>query len=257
MRGRTLCWFSCGAASAVATKLVLTEAVEDVRIVYCETGAEHPDNERFLADCERWFGQPVERIRNPNYADPFDVWLGERYMSGPNGAPCTRELKFVPRLDYQLPSDMHVWGYTADKSDVKRANRMIEVYPELRQRNPLIERKLNKANTLALIQSAGIELPAMYGLGFHNNNCIGCVKSTSPAYWALIRKHFPREFYRIAGLARELGVKLVIVGQTKIEGKRTNIRAFIDEIPRDQPTNDPIAPACDFLCHFAEQDMAA
>lgn len=257
---RIICWFSCGAASAVATKLILTEKAErfDVRIVYCETGSEHPDNERFIADCERWFGQSILRIRNPRYEDTFDVWLKERYMSGHNGAPCTRELKFIPRLDFQLPSDTHVWGYTADKSDVKRAERMAEVYPDMAQRNPLIERELTKANVLALLQGAGIEIPVMYKLGFHNNNCIGCVKSTSPAYWALVRKCFPREFYRIAGLSRELGVKLVIVGREKDnDGKVHNIRAFIDEIPRDQPTKDPISPACDFLCQFAEKDIAA
>lgn len=128
----------------------------------------------------------------------------------------------------------------------------------MKQRNPLIEHKLTKANVLAMVQSAGIDLPAMYQLGFHNNNCIGCVKATSPAYWALVRKCFPSEFYRIAGLARELGARLAIVGQTKDEnGKRKNIRAFIDEIPRDQSVKDPIAPHCDFLCHFAEQEIAA
>jgi hypothetical protein len=44
--GRTLAWFSCGVASAVATMLASTSEP-----VYCETGSEHPDNERFLADC--------------------------------------------------------------------------------------------------------------------------------------------------------------------------------------------------------------
>lgn len=258
MTGRRIKWFSCGAASAVATKLDLLaypDAPGDV--VYIEVGAEHPDNERFLADCERWFGRPITRIRSEEYADPFDVWLDRRYMSGPNGAPCTGALKFAPRLDYQLPSDTHIWGYTADTLDKKRADRMLVIYAELKQHSPLIERNLTKANVLALVESAGIELPAMYKLGFHNNNCIGCVKSTSPAYWALIRQHFPREFYRIAGLSRELGARLVIVGREKVEGKVRNVRAFIDEIPRDQPTNDPIAPACDFLCHFASEDMAA
>ncbi|WP_428968240.1 hypothetical protein ACQR50_10310 [Sphingomonas sp. Xoc002] len=254
---RRIRWFSCGAASAVATMLDIREHGADAGpVVYIEVGAEHPDNERFLADCERWFGMPITRIRSDEYEDPFAVWLDRRYMSGPGGAPCTGALKFAPRLDFQLPSDTHIWGYTADER--KRADRMREVYPELKQATPLIDRELRKANVLALVEAAGIELPEMYKLGFHNNNCIGCVKSTSPAYWALVRKHFPREFYRIAGLSRELGCRLVIVRREKDEnGKTRNIRGFIDEIPRDQPTNDPIAPACDFLCHFAEQDMAA
>ena len=55
---RIIGWFSCGAASAVAVKL--TRALP----VYCDTGAEHPDNIRFLADCERWFGLKVERLKS-------------------------------------------------------------------------------------------------------------------------------------------------------------------------------------------------
>lgn len=254
---RILCWFSCGAASAVATKLVLSEwASLPVEILYCETGSEHPDNERFLGECEEWFGQPIRRLKNPDYKDTFDVWMKERFMAGRKGAPCTRELKFIPRLNYQIPSDLHIWGYTYDKEDQKRARRMLETYPDLQQRSPLIERMLTKANVLAMLQGVGIEPPIMYGLGFHNNNCIGCVKSSSPAYWALVRKHFPREFYRIAGLARELGARLVIVGREKLpNGKIRNIRAFIDEIPLDQSTKDPISPHCDFLCQYAEQEI--
>ena len=51
---RTVSWFSCGAASAVATKL----SKPDV-IVYCEVIEEHPDNKRFLKDCEEWFNQEI------------------------------------------------------------------------------------------------------------------------------------------------------------------------------------------------------
>jgi len=32
-------------------------------------------------------------------------------------------------------------------------------------------------------------------------------------------------------------------------------RAFIDEIPADHPTTNPIQPSCDFLCHIAESDL--
>lgn len=249
---RTLCWFSCGAASAVATKLTLADQ-HDAIPVYCETGAEHPDNERFLVDCEAWFGKPVTRIKSTEYADTWEVWEKRRYLSGINGAPCTRELKFVPRLNFQLPSDTHVFGYTADNLDIARAERMLATYPDMKQRHPLIERELTKANVLALIEGAGIKLPVLYALGFQNNNCIPCVKATSPAYWALVRLRFPAQFARMAALSRELGVRLVILRREA--GK--NVRGFIDEIPADQATTNPIAPACDFLCQFAEEDLAA
>lgn len=256
MSGRVICWFSCGAASAVATKLALGDT-ENVTIAYCETGAEHPDNERFMADCEAWFGQSIVRVRSEKYADTWAVWEARKYLSGVGGAPCTDALKVAPRLDFQLPTDTHVFGYTADKLDKKRATRMLETYPLMKQRHPLIERGLTKANVLAMIEGAGIALPPMYALGFHNNNCIPCVKATSPAYWALVRKHFPLQFERMSKLSRELGARLVILGREKVGGKARNIRGFLDEIPLDQATTNPIAPACDFLCHYAEQDLAA
>ena len=51
---RVVSWYSCGAASAIATKLTLKDAPA-AEVVYCETGGEHSDNERFLIDCEIWF----------------------------------------------------------------------------------------------------------------------------------------------------------------------------------------------------------
>ena len=231
---RIVAWFSCGAASAVAAKMT-PQAVP----VYCETGAEHPDNERFLRDCEKWLGREVVRLRSKKFKDTWDVWERERYLAGVNGAPCTRALKFRPRLEWQRPDDIHVVGYTADKPDVRRAETLRTNYPEMTIRTPLIEDGIDKAACLSIVARAGIALPPMYALGFHNNNCIPCVKSQSPAYWALVRKAFPVEFARMVELSRRLNVRLC-----KIKGERR----FIDEIPADQPTTDPISPSCDFLC---------
>ena len=240
---RTLSWFSCGAASAVATKL-FPQAIP----VYCETGAEHPDNARFLSDCEAWFGRPVTRLRSDQYADTWDVWEKRKYLAGISGAPCTVELKVAPRLAFQRSTDIHVFGYTADGPDVARANRLRANYPELRIETPLIDRGLTKAACLDMIARAGIKVPPLYALGFQNNNCLPCVKATSPAYWAMVRQHFPDQFNRMAKLSRALDVRLCRLG---------DVRSFIDEIPADQATTNPIQPSCDFLCHLAEQDLQA
>ncbi len=237
---RVVSWFSCGAASAVASKL----SNPDV-IAYCETGSEHPDNERFMADCETWIGQPIERLRG-DYQDTWEVWEKRRYLAGIDGAPCTVELKVSPRLAWQRPSDIHVFGYTADRADVDRSDRLRANYPELSIRTPLIERGITKAACLEMIRRAGIDLPPLYALGFQNNNCLPCVKATSPAYWALVRKTFPDKFDRMAKLSRELDVRLC-----RIDGERS----FIDEIPGNHPTTNPIQPSCDFLCALAEMDM--
>ena len=238
---RTIGWFSCGAASAVACKLT------DAQPVYCETGAEHPDNDRFLADCEQWLGKKVTRLRSDEYQDTWDVWEKTRWLAGIAGARCTVELKVGPRLAFQRPNDVHIFGYTADKTDAARADRLRLNYPELKIHTPLIDSGMTKAACLSIIERAGIKLPPMYALGFHNNNCIPCVKATSPDYWALVRKQFPAEFERMAKLSRELDVRLCRISDE---------RRFIDEIPANWPTTNPIQPSCDFLCHIAEQEMA-
>ena len=238
---RRVSWFSCGAASAVATAL----SKPDV-IAYCETGSEHEDNKRFMADCQKWFSQEIEILSNPKFKDTWEVWEKRKYISGIAGAPCTGELKVKPRLAFERPDDIHIFGYTADSADIKRAEAMGEHWPELKTEFPLIERGLNKQACLAMVADAGIAPPITYAMGFPNANCKVCCKATSPAYWALVRQEYPEDFARMTELSRRLGARLA-----RVEGERV----FIDEVPMDQPTVKPLAPECDFLCAIAEQDM--
>ncbi|SDP92254.1 hypothetical protein SAMN05428967_4435 [Phyllobacterium sp. YR620] len=242
---RTVIWFSCGAASAVAAKMTLADNREAIS-VYCETGQEHDDSKRFMADCVRWFNAPITSIKSDEYADTWDVWEKTGWLAGINGARCTTELKVRPRLAFQRPTDIHVFGYTADRRDVERAKQLRDNYPELTIRTPLIDAGLTKQAVLAMVQQAGIDIPIPYKLGFHNNNCKTCVKATSPDYWALVRKSYPEDFARMAKLSRKLDVRLSRINDERI---------FIDEIPANQPTTNPIAPSCDFLCHIAEKDL--
>jgi hypothetical protein len=240
---RAVAWFSAGAASAVAAKM----SKPDI-IAYCETGAEHEDNARFMADCEKWFGETVLRLRSTKYADTWDVFEKTKYLAGIAGARCTGELKVKPRLAFQRPDDVHIFGYTADSSDQTRAANLVEHWPDMSCRFPLIDAGLTKANCLAIIQNAGIEPPLTYALGFPNANCLPCVKATSASYWALVRREFPDRFERMVELSRRLNVRLC-----RINGERT----FIDEIPIDHSVTEAIAPECDMLCALVEEDMGA
>jgi len=235
---RRVSWFSCGAASAVATKLSNPD-----EIVYCDTGSEDSDNHRFMLDCEDWFGKKITVIKSDQYQDTWDVWQKRKYISGIAGAPCTSALKIAPRLLFQRESDVHIFGYTADASDMVRAEALRQNWPALDVETPLINSGMTKAGCLAIIEAAGIKPPRVYAMGFPNANCIPCCKATSPAYWALVRKEFPQEFERMAKLSRELGARLARVD---------NQRVFIDEIPMDQETTKPLAPYCDFLCQLAD-----
>ncbi len=242
---RVICWFSCGAASAIATKITLADHPAAIA-VYCETGQEHEDSKRFMNECQSWFGNQIVSIKSDEYDDTWDVWERTGWLSGVNGARCTTELKVKPRLAFQRPTDIHVFGYTADGPDVARATRLRENYPELKIWTPLIDKGITKFAALAMLENAGIEIPIPYRLGFHNNNCKTCVKATSPDYWALVRKSYPDDFDRMVKLSRSLDVRL-----TRIK----DVRIFIDEIPIDWPTTNPIVPSCDFLCHIAENGL--
>src|SRR3546814_13381537 len=79
---------------------------------------------------------------------------------------------------------------------------MLADYPLLKQRSPLIEMGLTKKNTHAILKQRGVRRPWVYEIGMPNGNCIGCVKSSSPNYWALIRKWFPEVFERRNNQAR-------------------------------------------------------
>lgn len=236
---RTICWFSCGAASAVATKIILKEQRKGVEIIYCDTGSEHEDNERFLEDCSKWFKQPIIRLKNPEYEDTWDVWEKRKYLSGIHGAPCTTELKMQPRLEYQRPDDIHVFGYTYDIRDAARAVRLRKTFFELTIETPLITNRINKEGCLALVEEAQIKLPVLYEQGYVNNNCIPCVKSESPAYWALVRKTYPDQYKRMSILDRKYGNGLIFY-----KGKRIHLDELPDNIPRRKPT----VPTCDFMC---------
>lgn len=250
MRGRKRLWID-GANSAVMGHLVLQE-YPDAEPVHCNLGKSvHPDNHRFLDDLEQWYGKPIERIASEEYVDIDAVFEHRKYLSGPNGAPCTSAMKFVPRMNNQLPSDIHYWGYAADKLDTKRFRRMQEDYPLLHQCAPLIEMGITKKQSHQILAQHGIKRPYVYEIGMPNGNCLCCVKSSSPYYWAHQRHWFPEVFARRCEQARRFGARLVIMGQYKDEnGKRHNIRVFPDEIPADHSIKIKAADfgGCGFHC---------
>jgi hypothetical protein len=214
---RKIVWFSCGVASACAAKLV-----PDAEVVYCDTSRdEHPDNARFFADVEKWIGRKITVIKSDKYTT-IDEVFATGYMAGIAGAKCTTELKKIPRHKFQRADDIHSFGFTADEldriADFERNN------PELNLSWPLVEAGLTKALCIWMVIAAGIEVPAMYKLGYKNNNCLGCVKATSPKYWNDIRRDFPAAFEERATRSRLIGARLA-----RYHGERI----FLDELPAD------------------------
>ena len=222
--GRVVVWFSCGAPSAVAAKMSVVK-YPDAHVVYCDLFAsEHSDNLRFFKDVERWIGKPIEVIRSKKYAtieESFEpeTWKGG-YMSGPRGAQCTREMKKIPRQDYQLPNDLHIFGLAANEED--RIVKFEADNPDLDVEWILRDGGFTEDQCHGILKWEGIPLPALYSEGFEHNNCIGCVKSSSPTYWDLVRRLYPSVFKSRAEQSRRIGCRLV-----KYHGKRI----FLDELP--------------------------
>lgn len=223
---RVLVWFSCGAASAVAAKKAIEKYGDAVEVCYCDTLAyEHPDNLRFLKDCEKWFGREIKILKSEKYTDIYDVFEKTGWLVGVGGARCTTELKKVVRKKYQKLSDKHIFGFT--KEETKRVERFHNENPELDAEFPLLDLGIGKSDCYREIKLAGIEIPAMYKLGYKNNNCIGCVKGGA-GYWNKIRLDFPEVFSKMAATERKLNVA---INKTYKNGIRT--RVFLDELPTD------------------------
>jgi hypothetical protein len=249
---RMVCQFSCGAASAVATKLILAVCPADqVLIINAYIKREHKDNRRFLADCEKWFGHPIQVVRDEKYnADTHEVWRRKRYMKGLRGAPCSGELKREVLGKSQLPGDVLVLGFTAEETD--RFDSICDRFPEEKFRAPLIERGLGKSDCFAIVDRAGIALPLMYQLGYDNANCIGCPKG-GQAYWQNIRADFPDDFVQIQTLQESIGPGANFLRFRS--GPRLNERMSLAELPagRGNMKGEP-SFSCSFFCQLAEQE---
>jgi hypothetical protein len=246
---RLVCWFSCGAASAVATKLKIVENAGRLPLVVarCIVREEHPDNDRFAADCGRWFGVPITNMIAEKYdGSIYEVFRKRSYISGIEGAPCTLELKKEVRRKFQKPTDHHVFGYCAEELD--RFDRFLDAN-NIVAASPLIDRGLTHSDCLAMIERAGIELPTMYKLGYKHNNCIGCCKSTGQGYWNKIRADFPEQFERMAEVSRRLGARMIRINDE---------RRFLDEIePGAGNYQDEPEIQCGIFCEMASSEIAA
>lgn len=245
--GRTLVWFSCGAASAVAARLAVN-LYPEAEVLYCDTlKYEHPDNLRFLREVEVWIGREIKFLKSDKYEDIYDVFDKTGWLVGPSGARCTNELKKKVRRNYQRDGDIHIFGMTADEQS--RADSFDE-REDIDIEWILIDAGITKDECYQIISRAGIELPTMYKLGYNNNNCIGCVKG-GMGYWNKIRVDFPDAFDRMARQERKMGVA---INKTFKGGKRR--RVFLDELDPNAGRDVPEPNIdCGVLCYGTPDEL--
>lgn len=233
-------WFSAGVSSAVATKLAIQSYGVD-KIIYTHIDDQHPDTLRFVKDCEEWFGQPIEIMQSPlKSVKNACLQYGNGYIGGPRGAECTRALKKKVRHEWEKKQTeplCYLWGL--DPGEAHRCERLEAAMPLIEHRFPLIEHNIDKAHAHKILKASEIKRPAMYDLGYHNNNCVGCVKG-GIGYWNKIRQDFPDIFWQRASMERKMGHTIL---------KDKNGLIYLDELDPERGRHDgPIVEACGIMC---------
>ena len=230
-----VCWISAGVSSFIAGYLA-----KDVdKFIYIDIDNQHEDSIRFIRDCERVLGKKIEILKS-RYGSVENVISTFRFVSSPYGAKCTEVLKKRVRKEWEYEHRefdiTYVWGFDSDEKH--RADRLEQTMIEFSHEFPLIERGLTKEDAHGLLQHLGINRPAMYDMGYNNNNCIGCVKG-GMGYWNKIRVDFPEVFERMAKLERE-------IGHSCIKG------VYLDELdPNRGRIGDEVMEECSIMCYMA------
>ena len=108
---------------------------------------------------------------------------------------------------------------------------------------------LSHADCLAIVERAAIQLPAIYGLGFNNANCIACCKG-GEGYWNHTRDVFPADFAEVVQIQESIGP-----GAYSFLNRKTDERFGLNNlIPGTGGTMSSCRPAL-FVCADAEEEI--
>jgi len=223
-------WFSSGVSSAISAILCRDELDLIIRIVMPD---EHLDNNRFSDEIEEYL-KPIPILKlYPQYNVETVLKM---FPSFGRHSKCTEILKKRLRKTWERENKgrhCYYWGY--DRDEKGRMDNLISENPKHDHRFPLIEKDLSKEDSHAILERIGIKRPAMYDLGFHNSNCIGCPKG-GKWYWNKIRKFFPLRFEQMKVVEREIGYSFIN-------------ECYLDELdPNSGREEDEISQECGIAC---------
>ncbi len=216
------------------------------RIMYTHIDDQHPDTMRFVRESETWFQKPVEVLQSPLKSVDAACRMASFIRAPQGGAVCTRRLKRDVRKDFERQNEgcmTLVWGF--DLGERERADRLVEAMPNHKHIFPLIEAGMTKEYAHEVLRASGIKRPAMYDLGYHNNNCIGCVKG-GMGYWNKIRVDFPEVFWARSKLERLIGFSIIGKG------------VWLDELDPERGRHaGPICDDCGIMCELMSLSISA
>lgn len=233
-------WLSAGVSSFIAGYLA-----KDVdKFIYIDIADQHPDSMRFIKDCEKVLNREIEILRSDEFEDVAAVVRKYKFINSPHGAPCTGMLKRKVRKHWENQHKgeqlTYVWGF--DFSEKNRAERLKQTMFEYQHEFPLIDHYMSKEEAHGMLERLGIKRPAMYDLGYSNNNCIGCLKG-GMGYWNKIRQDFPEVFEQRAKLEREIGHSCLK-------------ECYLDELDPNRGRGNEIVADCGIMCELAIREVS-
>ena len=243
MQELKVCWISAGVSSFIAGYLA-RDTVDE--FIYIDIADQHPDSLRFIADCEKALGKPITILRSNQYSTVEECIVAYGHVGNLRTGfyPCTNWLKKRVRKEWEYEHQdcalTYVWGM--DLSEKHRAEKLHDSMPQAQHEFPLIDHQLTKADAHAICAELGVKRPAMYDMGYSNNNCIGCVKG-GQGYWNMMRRDFPKVFESRAKMERK-------IGNTIMHDKNGPI--WLDELdPQAGRMTQEITEDCSIFCQMA------
>lgn len=183
---------------ATARYVIDRHGRDNTTLLFADTNMEDPDLYRWNRDAAAQLGMDIVRVADPQERDPFQVFEDKRWLGNTRIAQCSQVLKLEPSRqwlkDNTDPANTVLY-VGIDWSELHRLPAIVEGWKPWTAKAPLTEPPYrDKEQWFAEARTAGLRLPALYGLGFEHNNCGGlCVKG-GQAQWIRVLEVFPERY---------------------------------------------------------------
>lgn len=187
--------YSGGVGSfAAAHRLKQLVDPSDIELVFCDTLIEDEDLYRFLDESAAKLNLPLRKLTDGR--NPWEVFRDVKYQGNSRKAQCSRVLKRDQMAAYinSLP-EKPILVLGIGHEEAHRLPRAQKNNPDVTVIAPLCDPPyIGYKDVLALVESFGIKLPRLYGMGFPHNNCGGFCVRAGLAQFALLKEKFPERF---------------------------------------------------------------